>query len=1031
MQLTRYSLKNRLSVAAITLALLVLGIYGLSYLPVDLLPSITYPMIKVHIWWRGATPDEIDKSIADPIERQMATVDDLDYLESSSIEGMYTLLVNFRYGVDVNVGYQDVLAAMARAARQLPADMDPPVVVKADPSQLPVTQLTVSSEKWDLARLRTWSEDWLSQQILSVEGVAGSELVGGYKREIRINLDADALEKYGLTVPMLIKRLNEENIEQFSGRLTVGKKEIIARTMGEFASLEEIENLILVNNDNAVVRLCDVAEVSDSHEEARVITRLNGKPCVKLSILKQASANTVEVANNVNRKIVELSRIIPEEVTLGIVENQADYVQGALDGVKDSAIEAAVLVILVVWLFLGSWRQVMIILTTLPLTLIFNFGLMKIAGFSLNIFSLGGLVIAIGILVDNSIIVIESVAARRALKPGEDIDLAVENATAEIGPALIAGTVSFLALFLPFLLVPGLLSLLFNELIMVIAGIVLVSLAMAITVTPSITGFFLKFKSNRKGPGKFAQFFERVNVTYGRTVESFCGRPWLVTAVFAAIMLISFSLASRNGTEFLPKMDDGRIMVKVKLPTGASLEQTNTALTAIEKKLVDNPLIESIFSMAGGRVWGLATYEVANEGELNIQLVPHAKRKISTAKFIAQIRPMVMQVPVPGGMAMVNQSSIKGIRKLGDADIELKIKGDDVSVLFDNARKFMSAVSDQSGIANVNLSLDMTKPEFQIFLDRHKAADCGISVAEAAQTLRSLVTGTIATRFRDGSEYYGIRVIVPESRLVSRQDLELLPITSKNGNVYKLSEIAEVRQAFGPVEIIREDQIKQVVVRADAAEISVGSALAQIKEKVDNIQLPPGYTLSYGGQAQMISDMINSVIRIMLFAVFFSFVVLTVQFNNVKLPVIVLGSVPFCVAGMFIFLFATGVPIGATVLIGVLVVIAATVNDGVLLLTFAEELSEKENLPPLEAVVKAAKLRLRPRVMTTVSTLAGFIPLAIFETNGGGMLRPMAIAAIGGLIMEIFVALFLMPCLYVLLSSKKTTKPNNPELTTL
>ncbi|EKD84066.1 MAG: hypothetical protein ACD_39C00264G0001 [uncultured bacterium] len=1031
MQLTRYSLKNRLSVAAITLALLVLGLYGLSYLPVDLLPSITYPMIKVHIWWRGATPDEIDKSIADPIERQMATVDDLDYLESSSIEGMYTLLVNFRYGVDVNVGYQDVLAAMARAARQLPADMDPPVVVKADPSQLPVMQMTVSSEKWDLTRLRTWSEEWLSQQIIAVAGVAGSELVGGYKREIRIHLDADALEKYHLTVPMLIKRLSEENIEQFSGRLTVGKKEIIARTMGEFASLEEIENLVIANKGTSVVKLSDVAEVSDSHEEARVITRLNGKPCVKLSILKQSSANTVEVAQNVNRKIAELSRIIPEEITLGIVENQADYVQGALDGVKSSAIEAAILVILVVWLFLGSWRQVMIILTALPLTLILNFGLMKIAGFSLNIFSLGGLVIAIGILVDNSIIVIESVAARRAMKPDEDVDLAVENATAEIGPAIIAGTVSFLALFLPFLLVPGLLSLLFNELIMVIAGIVMVSLAMAITITPSITGFFLGFKSSRKGAGKFAQFFEQMNFSYGRVVEIFCRRPWLVTVVFAAIMFFSFSLASRNGTEFLPKMDDGRIMVKVKLPTGASLEQTSIALTAIERQLADNPLIESIFSMAGGRVWGLATYEVANEGELNIQLVPSEKRKISTAKFIAQIRPLVMQVPVPGGMAMVSQSSIKGIRKLGDADIELKIKGDEVSVLFDNARKFMSALSDQSGLANVNLSLDMTKPEFQIFLDRQKAADCGISVAEAAQTLRSLVTGTIATRFRDGSEYYGIRVIIPENRLVSQQDLELLPITSKNGNVYKLSEIAEVKQAFGPVEIIRDDQIKQVVVRADAAGISVGSALAQIKEKIGNIQLPAGYTLSYGGEAQMIADMIRSVTNIMLFAVFFSFIVLTVQFNNVKLPVIILGSIPFCISGMFIFLFLTGFPVGATVLIGVLVVIAATVNDGVLLLTFAEELSENENLPPLEAVVKAAKLRLRPRIMTTVSTLAGFIPLAISASDGGGMLQPMAIAAIGGLTMEIFVALFLMPCLYMLLSSKKNSKLNNPELTTL
>ncbi|HAE39467.1 MAG TPA: hypothetical protein DCG57_12635 [Candidatus Riflebacteria bacterium] len=264
--------------------------------------------------------------------------------------------------------------------------------------------------------------------------------------------------------------------------------------------------------------------------------------------------------------------------------------------------------------------------------------------------------------------------------------------------------------------------------------------------------------------------------------------------------------------------------------------------------------------------------------------------------------------------------------------------------------------------------------------------------------------------------------MIPESRLVSQQDLEMLPVTSKSGNVYRLSEIAAVKQAFGPVEIIRDDQIKQVIVRADASGTSVGQALTLIKEKVANIQLPSGYTIAFGGEAQMIADMIKSVISIMLFAVFFSFIVLTVQFNNVKLPIIILGSIPFCVSGMFIALFLSGFPTGATVLIGVLVVIAATVNDGVLLLTFAEELCESENLSPLKAVVKAAKLRLRPRVMTTVSTLAGFIPLAVTASEGGGMLQPMAVAAIGGLSMEILVALFLMPCLYVI-----ATPPRNQQ----
>ncbi|NCB39489.1 MAG: efflux RND transporter permease subunit [Erysipelotrichia bacterium] len=1017
MILTQYSLKNRLSVAAIAFTLLVLGLYGLSSIPVDLLPSITYPMVKVHIWWRGATPDEIDKNLADPIERQMATVDDLDYLESSSIEGMYTLLVNFKYGVDVNVGYQDVLAAMARAARQLPTDIEPPVIIKADPSQLPVLQMTISSEKWDLTRLRTWTDEWLSQQVLSVPGVAGSEIVGGLKREIRIHLDADALEKYGLTVPQIVKRLNEENVEQFSGRITVGPKEIIARTMGEFASLDEIKNIVMINNGVTVVKLEDVAEVSDSHEEARVITRLNGKPCVKLNILKQSSANTVEVSLNVARRMEELAKIMPEEVTLGVLENQAQYIQDAINSVKSSAFEAAILVIIVVWLFLGSFRQVLVILVALPLTLIFNFGLMKIAGFSLNIFSLGGLVVAIGVLVDNSIIVIESVAVRRKLFPDENTDQAIEKATSDIGPAIVAATLSFLALFLPFLLVPGLLSLLFNELIMVIAGIVIISLLVAITLTPSVTGFLTAGVEH--GSTRFTRFFDRVSEYYGKAVDFFCRRSWSVLAVFVLTLVIAGIMINRTGTEFLPKMDDGMVMVKVKLPTGASLAQTNQVLAEIEKKIADNPLIETIFTLSGGKVWGLYTYEIANEGELNIQLVPQSKRKLSTDQFVAQIRPLIMQVPVPGGMAMVSKMKMKGIRKLGDADIEIKIKGDDIPTLFSSARKYVDALSNQKNLTNINLSLDMNKPEFQVFIDRQKAADRGVTVAEAARTLRSLVTGTVATRYRDGSEYYNIRVMIPENRMVSQQDLELLPVTSSSGKVYKLSDIASVKQAFGPVEIIRDDQIKQVIVRADAAGTSVGQALAELKTAVEKIKLPSGYTVSFGGEAQMIADMVSSVTSIMLFAVFFSFVVLTVQFNSLKLPTIILGSVPFCVAGVFFVLMPTGFPAGATVLIGVLVVIAAAVNDGVLLLTFAEELRESEGLPIVEAVVKAAKVRLRPRVMTTASVLTGFIPMAVSSAGGGGMLQPMAIAAIGGLSMEMLVAMFLMPCLYVIVTSRE------------
>lgn len=1023
MKLTEYSVKNRVGITAISIALIVLGIYGLLNLAVDFLPGITYPMIKVHIWWRGATPEEIDKNIADPIEQQMATVDDLDYLESSSIEGMYTLLVNFKYGVDVNVAYQDCLAAMARAARQLPPDIDAPIIIKADPSQLPVAQITVSSDSLDLVKLRTWTDEWLNDQMLSVPGVAGTEVVGGLKREIRIHLDPLALEKYSLSLDGLSKRLADENVDMFAGRVTVSSKEIIARTTGEFKNVKEIGGIIVADDGVSKVRLDEIARIEDAHEETRVITKLNGKPCVKLSVLKQSTANTVAVSDAVNKRLEELRQIIPDSIKLGMVENQAEYVRAALNGVRNSAIESAILLILIVYIFLGSWRQVFIMIILLPVIVIVNFCIMKLAGFSLNIFSLGGLVIAIGVLLDNSTVAIESITLRQTLNPGEDPSASANNAISQVGPALIAGTLSFLALFLPFLIVPGLTSLLFRELILVIAGIVLVSLLAAITVNPMLCSIFLLKQSGQDKKTRFQIIFRGVTEFYGKILAFTLRYKWVSFAFFILILACAYKTVEKIGSEFLPEMDDGRILVKVKLPTGGSVGETEKILNSIQKSLDDDPLVESSFILAGGKVWGLYTYEIANEGEIDIQLVPKKIRKISTAEYINRIRPEIMKLQPPGAKIILRQMPLKGIRKLGESDIEVKIKGQDVGKLFELAQSTSMTMNKLDVFQNVYISLDMSKPEYQVEIDRTKAAELGVSVADLAKIMRSLVTGTVASRYREGNEYYNIRMMIPEAEMNSKASLENLVLMSSKNAYLRLKDVAMVRTAVGPVEIVREDQIKQVVVRSDAAGVSVGEALEKLKNEFKAMKWPPGYEYSFGGKAQMLSDMKKNVFAVLSFAIFFAFIVLAIQFNSFKLPFALLAAVPFCVAGLVFALKLSEIPFGATVIIGVLVIAAAAISDGVLLITFAEELKKNEGLSPFDAVIKSAKLRFRPRIMTTMTTLAAFIPLALAIEEGGDMLRPMAVAAVGGLLMEIPVALLLMPCLYLITYS--TRKPEN------
>lgn len=1012
MRLTHSALTRPVAVIVLSLAALVVGFYGLATLPVDYLPEITYPMVKIHAYWRGATPEEIDTNVADPLERVMATVDNLDYLESTTTEGMYTLLVNFRYGTDVDVAYQDVMAAYGRVARQLPRDMDPPIVFKADPSQLPVMELTVSSPERTLTWLREWADNWLQDRLVTVEGTAGVEIVGGLKREIRVHLDQTRLRGVGLTPSAVGRALELANLETFAGRVTVETREIIARTMGELRNLDEIRNVVVARaGDGRLVYLRDVASVEDSHEEVRIVTRFNGAPCVKLAVLKQADANTVEVSRAVARRINELRDLVPDDIQLGVVENQADYIMAAIASVRDSALIAAVLVILVVYLFLGRIRQVAVMLVALPLTALANFFLMRIAGFSLNIFSLGGLVVAMGVVIDNSIVVIENIT--RLGTRGEGPRAALAGAE-QVATAILAATLTFMSLFLPFLMIPGLASLLFRELILVVAGILILSLIVALTITPAAARWLMVGEGRRQGTTVVERGVERLARWYGRALGRLLGVSRLVVVATILLFVASLALLGKVGTEFLPKLDDGRVMVKVLMPAGTSVSELDRILGTIEATIVDQPEIASIFTMAGGRVWGLATLEIPYEGEINIQLVPKSKRAISTSEFVKKIAPLVRQVPAPGGRVNVMQAKVKGIRQIGTQEIEVKIRGDDIPTIFAFAREAAEALRGTPGLGNINVSMDISKPEYRVFVDRDRASALGISVQEIALTLRSLVRGEVATSYREGSEYYPIRVMVPEIAMTGKDDLERLVIADRGGTPITLREVATITRAVGPVEIVREDQAKEVIVRADSAGVSVGTATAQAAAAVARLSPPPGIEIALGGQAQMMEENRRSLGLILAFALFFAYVVLAIQFESFVQPLLIMIRVPLSLIGIVGALFVTGFPVGVTVLIGVIILAGNEVNHGVVLLEFINEL-RAAGRPLKEAIVEASAVRLRPILMTLTTSVLGLVPLSLSIGEGGDMLVPMAVAVIGGLLFSLLMTLVFLPCAYLLL----------------
>lgn len=1021
MKITAIALARPVAVAVLTLAVAVTGLFGLTQLDVDYLPEITYPMIKIHIWWQGATPGDVETNIAEPLERVLATVDGLDYLESSSIEGMYTLLVNFQYGVDVEEAYQDVTAAMGRVTRDLPPDMDPPVIIKADPSQLPVMQVVIHSDERDLVWLREWADNWLSERLTAVPGTAGVEVVGGLEREIRVHLDPQRLAALGLAPAQIAQILSDENQEMFAGRVTLETREVIARTLGEFESLEEIENLVIAHSQSGEpVYLRDIATVEDYHEDMRVNTRFNGRPCVMLNVLKQADANTVRVAEAVRSRLAELRGEIPEDIEFGFTEDQGQYVRAAISSVQSSALLAAVLVIAVVYLFMGGWRQVVVMAIALPVTLAATFAAMHIFGFSLNLFSMGGLVVALGVILDNSIVVLENISRLRS----EGQDDASLRGTSEVGTAIIAATLTFSALFLPFLLVSGLAVLLFRELVLVVASVVGISLLVAVTLTPLLAARLLPDREAQHlsiVARLFSLMLSGLTRAYGRLLAVCVRHSWSVVIAAGLLFIGGLCLAAAIGSEFLPKVDDGRLMIKVRMPSGTAVETVDALLGQIEEQIRDLPEIESVFSLAGGKVWGLYTYEIANEGELDIQLVPRAHRDVSTQEFIQRLTPLVRSLSAPGALIAVMQMKVKGIRSTGEQEIEVQIEGADLTEIYRFAGSVADRLRQVEGLRNINISMDMTKPEFQVHVDRARASSMGIPLRQVATTLRGLVQGSVATQYREESEYFDIRVMIPEPQLSSRTDFEGLVVGTHQGQPVYLSDIAEVRRAVGPVEIVRENQIRQVLVRADSDGISIGDAAARAERALSEMNRPPGLQWRIGGQLEMMEENRRTMSLVFGFAALFAFVVLAIQFESLKMPFLIMVSIPLALTGSFTALFVTGAALGVTVMIGLVVMMGAITSQGVVLLSLAEQ-RRQTGVSAIDAILRAAPIRVRPILMTQMTTVLGLLPLALNLGEGGDMLQPMAIAVIGGLIYSLFLTLLFLPALYVLLHRARSNR---------
>ena len=874
-------------------------------------------------------------------------MDDLDYLETQCTEGMYQALVNFTYGTDVDIAYQDVAAKMGTILNQLPDDSEPPITIKADPSQLSVVDLAVTSDSMGLRELRTWVENYLQDQFTGVAGTAGTEVTGGLEREIRVHLDQDALQAMGLTVSDVSRALAADNVQLLGGWVTGPRKEHVARTLAEYTSMDSIRSTVVAKDPmGSPVFLGDIAQVADSSATQRLKTVFGGQECVKLSVYKQNAANTMEVASNIRQKVDELAGMIPEGVRIASIYDASEYVIRAVASVRDAALIAGLLVVLVTAFFLTGWQRILVVSITLPLSMLAAFFGAHLLGFSINIFSLGGLVVAITVLLDNCVVVMENITRLQTEHPEEPHP--VRTGVTQVSGAVTAATITFLALFLPFLMVPGLASLLFSELIILIALIIVISLVLALTVTPCLLNLFFPEGSlavERRGP--VAQLSHRVIQTILRRYEPLLRfslrRPQLILIATAALFVAGLASARLMGSEFLPRVDDGYVIAKVKMPTGTSVQETDRVLARIEEALADVPDVKQTFRLTGGRVWGLVTYEIPNEGEVDIELKPAHSRRLTTDQWVEKYGPQITKASmVPGARIKVMHMKMRGIRQTGEFPVEIELRAprtEPLEKMAQVASKVRGTLKDVPGLAKLDVSLDVSKPEFQVRIDHQTANDLGLSVSDVARTIRTFVDGIVPTRYHEGGYYYDIRVRLKEGLVSERSALEQLVMPGPGGSTYVLGDIWEVVPAVGPTQVDRYDQMRIIKVTADTAGVSAGVANSRAAKALRVLSCPLAIPCVWarrpGDEAELPKPGADPepgyVLRLCRPGHPVRIVLASIDHHDTRTAI---------ARGRFLALALTLTPLGITVLIGVVVLAGIEVNHGVVLLGYIRQLEE-------------------------------------------------------------------------------------------
>jgi len=1025
--ITALTIRRPVGTIALASVVIVLGMFFLERLAVDLLPTINYPQIRVTVNYPGTAPEVMEQQVTRVLEANLAATENLVSIESRASEGRTNVNLIFDYGTNIDLALQDASRNMELARTQLPPDIDPPRVYKFDPSQDPVYEAGFTSTVRDQMEVRDWLETRLAPQLQSVGGVGGVEVAGGLIREIQVILDQERLNYYDIPISHIEQKLQDENIDLAAGQVTSETFDVMAKTDGRFRSVEEIGNILIsVPGSGRQIYMHEIAEVVDGNRDQRIFVRLNGEPATQLSVTKLPDANTLEVINGVKSEMnrLEQSGFIPDDIRFEVVTDQSFFIENSIGAVSTAAFLGGVLAMIVVLLFLGSFRKAFVIGISIPIAILATFAMMGLGNLTLNIMSLGGLALGVGLLLDNSIVMLENIYRHRE-ELGKTADEAAFDGAKEVTSAVIASTMTNLAAVVPFLLITGLAAMIFQELILTISFAILASLAAALTLVPTLSALFTKlkyssgFENSRMIKGFNRGLKKSTNIYLDIARPVFEKRYWVVTA---ALLLLAgaFYVIGTLGNEFLPQVDDGNVGVSIHLPPGAPPDVTNAYALQVEEKINEMPAIANVFSLSGGHLGGGILNERPGTARFSISLTPASQRNISAGRWVVEMEEKLRELEIPGARLSASPPSIPGIRtNLAGADISIGIVGDDIDVLDRLGREMLPQLQDIEGLSNIEIARDDRTPLLSIHTDRQRASDYGLNVSDVGRALQTAVGGSVPTRYSTGITEYDIRVMLPRSRVADTEGLSNLLLFRENNETIRLGDVATFSLGDGPAHIERENQVRIYRINGDVnREVSdVGTVNNIIRERLQGFDMPEGYTLIYGGEEEVIRETNRNLLNVTLLALFLVFVVMAVQYERLSNPLVILTAAPFALIGVALILWLTGTTLGAPVLLGVILLIGIVVNNAILLVEYIELGKTEKGLSPFEAALEAGRIRFRPILMTTLTTVCGMLPLAIGFGEGAELMQPLALTVVGGLLVSMVLTLFIIPSLYLIVEN--------------